>query len=186
MQPIHLYVCVMSQSSFRLPYSLLSWQVARELLVTSYSESLHKSAMNLPMQLHPPRWLHFLLGSRNEREPSSLYLRPNLLGICFVSWSYSPASSTPICFERFAPQFVCCYHKSAFGLWIWDIDDPQVSARPRLSNGHTRAFLTRAILPWMDQHILHLILIYAMLVKMRQPGLWVNVETNSHQSSSPA
>jgi hypothetical protein len=68
----------------------------------------------------------------------------------------------------------------ALGNLVGDIDDPKVPPGLRLTDGDPSITISRAVLAWPPENVLHLILTHVVTVDVRLPGFRVDEKPNLH------
>ena len=148
----------------------------------------------------PPRYNHdglaprleccFILGDRFvlslllimlEHGPDSRFVPPCWKPIlaCHLFLSYPPS----ICFQRFPAQFVCRNDEHAVWFRISYIYYAQISSRVGLPDGYSGIVTARTVFAAACQSFLDFVLVYGVVVNVRQTRNWIDIESQVHVAS---
>jgi hypothetical protein len=92
----------------------------------------------------------------------------------------SPTATPAIRRQRPPAQFISRNHKHTLWLRIRNIDDPQVSPGPGLTEGDSGTLPTGTVFTRGSEDVLYLLLANAMVIDMRLSCLRIKIEANIH------
>jgi len=82
--------------------------------------------------------------------------------------------------QWFACKFVSGDDENTVGFGVGDVDDTQIPSTLRLTDGNAGSVMTGAVLAGRQQHVLDLVLGDTMPAQVREAGIRVPEEPQSH------